>query len=57
LRRDVSKDDMLSLDDVEEPPRDRLVESLWQEQRARWPLVTRGPQARSMPEAPVEVIG
>jgi predicted homoserine dehydrogenase-like protein len=57
LRRDVSKDDMLSLDDVEEPPRDRLVESLWQEQRARWPLVTRGPQARSMPQAPVEVIG
>ncbi len=57
LRRDVSKDDMLSLDDVEEPPRDRLVESLWQEQSARWPLVTRGPQARSMPQAPVEVIG
>jgi predicted homoserine dehydrogenase-like protein len=57
LRRDVSKDDMLSLDDVEEPPRDRLVESLWQEQRARWPLVTRGPQARSMPQAPVAVIG
>jgi predicted homoserine dehydrogenase-like protein len=57
LRRDVSKDDMLSLDDVEEPPRDRLVESLWQEQSARWPLVTRGPQARSMPHAPVEVIG
>jgi predicted homoserine dehydrogenase-like protein len=57
LRRDVSKDDMLSLDDVEEPPRDRLVESLWQEQRARWPLVTRRPQARSTPQAPVEVIG
>jgi predicted homoserine dehydrogenase-like protein len=57
LRRDVSKDHMLSLDDVEEPPRDRLVESLWQEQRARWPLVTRGPQTRSMPQAPVEVIG
>jgi predicted homoserine dehydrogenase-like protein len=57
LRRDVSKDNMLSLDDVEEPPRDRLVESLWQEQSARWPLVTRGPQARSMPHAPVEVIG
>jgi predicted homoserine dehydrogenase-like protein len=38
LRRDVSKDDVLSFDDVE-LPRGRLVEALWREQEARWPLV------------------
>ena len=52
LRRDVSKDDMVSLDDVEEPSRDRLVEGLWQEQNARWPLVARGSQERPIHEAP-----
>ena len=39
LRRDVSKDDVLSFDDVEQP-RDRLTEALWWEQKTRWPLVT-----------------
>ena len=42
LRRDVSKDEMLSFDDVEEPPRDRLIDELWREQNARWPRVTGG---------------
>jgi len=51
LRRDVSKDDVLSFDDVEAPP-GRVVEALWREQNARWPLVTRGSQAQSMREAP-----
>jgi predicted homoserine dehydrogenase-like protein len=37
LRRDIPKDDMVSFDDVEEPPRDRLVEELWREQNERWP--------------------
>lgn len=41
LRRDISKDDMLSFDDVE-LPRGRLVEALWEEQTTRWPHVTRG---------------
>jgi predicted homoserine dehydrogenase-like protein len=45
LRRDVSKDDMVSLDDVEEPVWDPLVEGLWREQNARWPHVRRGWQA------------
>jgi len=56
LRRDVSKDEMISLDDVEEPPRDRLVEELWREQNARWPLVPRGSQAQSMQQAPAGAI-
>jgi predicted homoserine dehydrogenase-like protein len=41
LRRDVSKDAMLSFADVEEPVRDPLVDRLWQEQNARWPLPVR----------------
>jgi len=56
LRRDVSKDEMISLDDVEEPPRDRLVEELWREQNARWPRVPRGSQAQSMQQAPAGAI-
>ena len=46
LRRDVSKDDVISFDDVE-LPRGLLVEALWREQNARWPVVTRGSQARN----------
>jgi predicted homoserine dehydrogenase-like protein len=42
LRRDVLKDAVLSLDDVEEPIRDRLVEALWLEQNTRWSLATQG---------------
>jgi predicted homoserine dehydrogenase-like protein len=57
LRRDVSKDAMLSFDDVEEPPRDPAVTALWREQNARWPFVTRRSQVQSMQEAPVEAIG
>ena len=37
LRRDVSRDNVLSFDDVELPC-GLLVESLWREQNARWPL-------------------
>jgi predicted homoserine dehydrogenase-like protein len=39
LRRDVSKDDVLSFDDVEQP-QDRLTEALWWEQNGQWPFVT-----------------
>ncbi len=42
LRRDVSRDDVLSFDDVESP-RGRLVEALWLEQNTRWPLPAREP--------------
>jgi predicted homoserine dehydrogenase-like protein len=41
LRRDVSKDDVVSFDDVESPP-GRLIESLWREQNRLWPPVKRG---------------
>jgi len=42
LRRDVSKDAVLSFDDVEELVRDRVVEELWMEQNTRWSLATQG---------------
>jgi predicted homoserine dehydrogenase-like protein len=52
LRRDVSKDAVLSLDNVDEPTRDRLVEELWFEQNARWPLVAGVSQPPSMHRTP-----
>lgn len=44
LRRDISKDGIISLNDVESP-RGRLVETLWLEQGARWPFGKRVLQA------------
>ena len=41
LRHDIAKDTMLSFDDVKQPQRDPLVEQLWREQNARWPLAPR----------------
>jgi predicted homoserine dehydrogenase-like protein len=52
LLRDVAKDDMVSLADVDEPRRDRLVEELWREQGARWPLGTRASLAESVQQTP-----
>jgi predicted homoserine dehydrogenase-like protein len=43
LRRDVSKDGIISLNDVESP-HGRLAETLWLEQGARWPYVQRDSQ-------------
>lgn len=40
LRRNISKDDVLSFDDVELPA-GRVAQSLWNEQQARWSLATR----------------
>jgi len=37
LRRNVSKDAVLSLQDVNEPGEERLVQDLWEEQNRRWP--------------------
>jgi len=45
LYGDVSKDDVLSFDDVKEPPRSKTVEALWREQSTQWPLGKRGSQA------------
>jgi len=47
LRRDVSRDNVLSFDDVELPC-GLLVESLWREQNARWPLGRPGSQVLSL---------
>ena len=44
LRRDVSKYQMLTFDDVQEPTRDSLIERLWREQNARWPLPEKTPE-------------
>jgi predicted homoserine dehydrogenase-like protein len=51
MRRDVSKDCVLTFEDVEVPA-GRLTEALWKEQNARWPLPT--PELRSLAQhAPV----
>lgn len=42
LRRDVAKDGVVSFDDVE-LPRGRMIETLWREQNARWPVATKAP--------------
>ncbi len=39
MRSDVSKDAVLTFEDVEVPA-GRLTEALWKEQNARWPLPT-----------------
>ncbi len=41
LLRDILKDDVISFHDVEQPS-GRLVEALWREQNALWPIVTPG---------------
>jgi predicted homoserine dehydrogenase-like protein len=51
LRRDVPKDDVVKFDDVD-APRAGLVETLWREQNARWPLATKETGVSSMQNAP-----
>jgi predicted homoserine dehydrogenase-like protein len=51
LRRDVSKDDVLSFNDVD-PFVGCKVDALWREQNARWPLPTQGQRATSKEPAP-----
>ncbi len=51
LRRDVGKDTVLSFDDVDAPP-GRLIEALWQEQQARWPLMSPETQTSSTRHIP-----
>jgi predicted homoserine dehydrogenase-like protein len=54
LRRDISKDDVLSFNDVEAPV-DREFEALWRDQNARWPVPTRGPQATLRQQIPAKM--
>jgi predicted homoserine dehydrogenase-like protein len=48
LRRDIAKDQVLSFDDVEAAP-GGIVENLWREQQARWPVAAHGGQ-ESLPQ-------
>ena len=54
LHRDISKDDVISFNDVD-APLGREIEALWREQNARWPLPTRAPQATLMQQVPAGV--
>jgi predicted homoserine dehydrogenase-like protein len=54
LRRDISKDDVLSFDDVDVHI-DRDVAALWREQNAQWPVPTRGRRAMLTERVPVGV--
>jgi predicted homoserine dehydrogenase-like protein len=40
LRNSVAKDAVLTFNDVEQPTRDPLVKQLWQEQNARWSIMS-----------------
>jgi predicted homoserine dehydrogenase-like protein len=48
LRRDKSKDDVVSFDDVELPV-GRQIDALWREQQVRWPVLTRRAHASARP--------
>jgi predicted homoserine dehydrogenase-like protein len=48
LRRDKSKDDVVSFDDVELPV-GRQIDALWREQQVRWPVLKRRAQALPRP--------
>lgn len=47
LRRDLARDQMLSVDDVTEPQREPVIEQLWREQCERWPVATAQPEVAS----------
>jgi predicted homoserine dehydrogenase-like protein len=51
LRRDVTKDEVVSFDDVDTIT-GGIVEKLWQEQNARWPVATQGSQESSLQPVP-----
>jgi predicted homoserine dehydrogenase-like protein len=50
LLRDIPKDAVLSFDDVK-MPRSELIEALWQEQGAKWPLPTQRTPTSPIPPA------
>ena len=51
LRRDVAKDEVLSFSDVEAAP-EGIVETLWREQNARWPVAGSESRESSLQHAP-----
>ncbi len=56
LLRDISKDDVIALDDVESG-RDGLAGRLWREQCGRWPIAAQTSQSRLAKETPAKAIG
>ena len=55
LLRNISKDHVISVDDVEIPP-GRLAETLWREQRTRWSVLTQASRPRQGTQTPARVI-
>lgn len=55
LRRDISKDAVLSFNDVDTPSAG-VVEALWQEQNARWPVAARESQTSATEPTPAGVV-
>jgi predicted homoserine dehydrogenase-like protein len=55
MRRNVSKDKVLSFEDVKAPA-SGLINELWREQNAQWPLATRESQVLSMRHVTAEEI-
>ncbi len=55
LRRDVAKDSVISFDDVE-LPHGRMIETLWREQNARWPVVTKAASTQLLQPEPASVL-
>jgi predicted homoserine dehydrogenase-like protein len=54
LRRDVPKDSVLTLDDVDRPT-PGVVETLWEEQNAKWPVATDRSSVGTAEHAPAGV--
>lgn len=48
IRRDVARDQTLSFDDVMEPERDPVVDTLWREQCERWPVAAAQPEVTAV---------
>ncbi len=51
LRRDVAKDEVLSFNDVDAAP-EGIVEALWREQNARWPVTASESRDSALQHAP-----
>jgi predicted homoserine dehydrogenase-like protein len=51
LRRDVAKDEVLSFNDVDAAP-EGIVETLWREQNARWPVTASESRDSALQHAP-----
>ena len=52
FRRDIAKDNVVCLADVDAPPVTGLAETLWREQNVRWPFPTPGAEELSIEHLP-----